>query len=116
MTFDEWGYPTEETLKEIENFGLGMYLEKLPDYLALVTEWFRCPNWKYNRKTGCLQISTVGWSGNEDILTAMKHNDFWTYFWYQSQTGGHYWFRLYQFDTEGRRYLPKFDPLEAIND
>jgi len=38
-------------------------------------------------------LHTAGWSGNEDIINAMRKNYiFWVLYWEQSNRGGHYIF------------------------
>jgi hypothetical protein len=116
MTFDENGYPDDDTLKQIETFDLGVKFENLHEYLKLIWENWEYANasWTYDKNTGCLQISTCGWSGNEEIIAAMKQNYlFWGIFWYQSKRGGHYWFQVYQFDRNGHREPVKLDFLEG---
>ena len=42
-----------------------------------------------------LELHTYGWSGNEDIIQALKENRiFWSMCWEESRRGGHYKFRL----------------------
>ena len=41
-----------------------------------------------------INISTVGWSGNEDIIGVLKQTWFWFMWWQQSNRGGHYMFEV----------------------
>jgi len=42
------------------------------------------------------EYHTGGWSGNEDVIGALKNNLlFWPMFWQKSTRGGHYFFRIY---------------------
>lgn len=40
-------------------------------------------------------ISTAGWSGNEELIGAMRENwMWWNEHWYTHRTGGHFQFRV----------------------
>ena len=41
----------------------------------------------------CINISTGGWSENEDVINDLKETIFWMLRWHQSTRGGHYEFR-----------------------
>jgi hypothetical protein len=99
------GYPTPEALDYIRNwsmlhgykkeatkigqfFGKSMYKE-LIEYVKSI--------WTYdtiNYEDGLLEIHTVGWSGNEDIIEELKNTDLWLMKFRCEQTGGHYFFKL----------------------
>ena len=92
--FDEDGYPADDTLEcvaalnPVEN---NPY--EIVDYIFSIWHWGEMMG-KFDRETGCFEISTGGWSGNESIIDALKKSFFWVMYWYQSRTGGHYWFRV----------------------
>ena len=98
-------YPTEEELKFIEEYNCA----KLPpapliDYIRNI--WWM-PDWGFELKKEKdeiygerlrLYISTGGWSGNEDIIRALKKNEwFYCFYWEQSRIGGHY---IFYFDPD----------------
>ena len=115
MTFDENGYPTEGTLKAVENWYFSERLANLDELLKLVYDnWQYREYWQYDRQTGCLSISTVGWSGNEYLMSAMQRNlIFWGCFWFLSRRGGHYQFKLFCYDETGnQRIKPELGWLE----
>ncbi len=98
-TFDKDGYPTEETRKAIaewprEDFdGLMKFVHDAWTY----PEYFRYGEIENRSKEKLMRydISTAGWSGNEEIVGAMKENVmFWTLCWVQSRRGGHYIFEV----------------------
>lgn len=95
-------YPEEDELKTIENWkhtdfpGLMKYIKglwKYPQYWNEIP--YKDPNHtKY-------EISTGGWSGNEDIISAMMNNSmFWAVCWLSSRRGGHYEFQVKDKDNE----------------
>ena len=86
--FDEFGYPTEECLKKIEEWpwreaeGLFYFLQKLWKY----PKYFIIDNEEVN-------ISTGGWSGNEELIGALEGNKIiMSLCWMLSKKGGYYEF------------------------
>lgn len=86
------GYPDEQELERIKTWpindakGLFAFVEKIWTYGNYLSE----PD------DGYWEISTGGWSGNEDIIEAMQANlGFWSLNWLESRRGGHYKFKLY---------------------
>lgn len=97
---DEDGYPTDDALEIIEKWhwsdSKGWF-----DFIQSIwhlrswgwTEGEEPHDWDENRKVYRYNISTAGWSGNEDIIRAMEKNDMlWCLTWVQSRRGGHYIF------------------------
>ena len=104
---DDEGYPTQEALDYIKNWGyetidgeivFGEYfmVTAVTDYTALVA--YLKSLWYYDdgivEEDGMLEIHTFGWSGNEDIIHVLKNTVLWTLKHRATQTGGHYYFRL----------------------
>lgn len=101
---DEDGYPTQEALDYIKNWGygfvdgkflLGQYyknesMDDLIDYIKSI--------WCYNDgivyEDGLLEIHTLGWSGNEEIIPYLENTMLWGFRFRASQAGGHYYFRV----------------------
>ncbi len=95
-------YPREAELSRIKEWDiLKKPIKELLEYIL--------PIWKYEDRfvlTGKrvlrLYLSTGGWSGNEDIIAALKQNFlFWSLCWVKSIRGGHYWFRIPPPFTQG---------------
>jgi hypothetical protein len=117
---DQDGYPTEAALDYIKNwhiliedegkykFGhLYMDYRGLIDYIKSI--------WTYDdairEEDGLLEIHTLGWSGNEDIIYELKKTALWSHRLRATESGGHYYFKLdsdsewdYSVEKVKRRY------------
>lgn len=95
-------YPTNKELKTIEKWTLEQGYIELMEYIK---ELWWMPDWGWKEEdvyaeykpTKVLhrqyKLSTGGWSGNEEIITAMQNNTFfWVMCWEQSQRGGYHVF------------------------
>jgi len=91
-------YPTEEFLEWIKNYDI--ISGNVFDFIGTIIEYWWMPNWgvSIKRKYKGIQtvyMSTGGWSGNEDIISAMMENHmFLSLYWQKSRRGGHYTFKL----------------------
>ena len=87
----EYSYPTDEQLDKIKTWAHEDFAG-LMDYVKSL--WW-APDWGWEEKKGKYNISTGGWSGNEDIMDILEENEwFFTLCWEQSRRGGHYIFDL----------------------
>ena len=88
----DYEYPTDEELKRIKEWDghhqeLMGYVKSLWKY----ADWEHLKAWSQDGHT--YEISTGGWSGNENIIEVLESNFvFWTMSWIQSRVGGHYIF------------------------
>lgn len=117
---DDEGYPTEEALDYIKNWGYGFVngeflfgqfcknenMDDLIEYLQSI--------WYYNDaivyEDGLLEIHTLGWSGNEEVIRVLKNTMLWAFKFQASQTGGHYYFRIDK-NSEKNWSVEKVDSL-----
>ena len=77
----------DKTLKELLDFIEEIY-EYDPPRLRVGRSGFdRKKCYKY-------EIHTWGWSGNEDIVEALRRTMFWFTFWQKSERGGHFYFEI----------------------
>lgn len=114
------GYPTDEELETIRTWGpkfqgSGRDIKQIGDkpgwkyWLELMEfiheECWYYPDWgwheeekKHNYFDHVVReynISTGGWSGNEEVIMALRRNFlFWTMCWEQTRRGGHYIFQV----------------------
>jgi len=88
---DEDGYPTETELRYLERED---NVENLFHYLQKVW-WDAEDSMKLNEnnKSWRLELHTVGWSGNEDIINSLAKNLFFWQYWEKTERGGHYYFK-----------------------
>lgn len=109
---DEDGYPEKTELEYIKNFKCDK--NNVFTLLDFVHDIWWCPEWGFvegkrvddffttdmlnhrkKRKYKTLQLSTGGWSGNEDIIRALMDNKyFFLFYWVSSTRGGHYCFEF----------------------
>lgn len=83
-------YPTEEQLRAIRE--ASPFEFSLPEIVELIREaWSYYGKLEFDGKK--LFLATGGWSGNEDIISAMQDNiGFWTQYWKKSERGGGFTF------------------------
>lgn len=94
-TFDEDGYPTDETLKVIREWS---HKDGYINLMLYVHEaWHWDDYFSREQKGEILECCahTGGWSGNESIIGALEDNRlFWVMCWLESRRGGHYVFEV----------------------
>lgn len=84
-------YPTDEELERLTKWDYN----DAPGWFAFAKEvgnyWPDDEFW--DEVNGRYYISTGGWSGNEDIIAAMRENRvLWMFWWESHRSGGHYSF------------------------
>jgi hypothetical protein len=103
-------YHTEEQLEKIAHWDATQYgLKDLFAYVRSLWAYADCGFWTeydgvdmFGNIRRYYQVSTAGWSGNEDIIRAMMSNILlWAYTWEQSRRGGHYMFSHRRIDEQG---------------
>jgi len=81
--------PTKETLEAIKEWKPPF--DGLEEFL---TEAFRGYG-RVWRQGGFLKIATGGWSGNEEMISALQDNAvFWALYWESSHRGGLFQFKI----------------------
>lgn len=90
IELDADGYPTESTLRMFEYcMSSVQYFTKVMEALAAV---WRYPE-RVTRQGDIWRVSTGGWSGNEDVIGALRQNHLWWTFYCRAwSAGGHYVF------------------------
>lgn len=101
ITIDGDGYPTDEFIKWIENYDT-IKNDPFIFIQIILDNWYHGDHgWKIQRKyrgEWKVLISTCGWSGNEDMMMALKGNFvFWMSHYFSHQRGGHYIFKFRKF-------------------
>jgi len=82
-------YPTDDELKKIEEWP---YSDPMGWFEFVENIWWM-PDWGISKVRNRLYMSTGGWSGNEEIIGAMRKNFIlWSQLWYSVRRGGHYIF------------------------
>lgn len=109
--FEEEGhYPSEVSLNYIKNWcsvwetvdnvpsmKFGAYFgdkEKTQELLDFITELWWYPDMGVDVEGDKIELHTLGWSGNEDIIRELKNSSLWLMHWRKTYAGGHYYFDL----------------------
>ncbi len=90
---DENGYPTEEALRRLREWPQN---DPLGWFAFAKSMWWRA-DWGWTESTllaghHVFDVSTGGWSGNEEIIAAMRESPLWHQTWEVIRRGGHYTF------------------------
>lgn len=87
---DQRGYPTEEELETIRNWDHN----DLTGMMEYIRDIWWSSSWGFHEhQEGVYTLDTGGWSGNEEIIGAMRSNHvWWMMFWAEHRRGGHYTF------------------------
>ena len=102
--YDQDGYPTKEALDYVKNWSYEFVDKEVvwgqyaitDDYTLLIDylkEIWACKDGVIY-EDGLLEIHTLGWSGNEEIISILETTTLWTFKKVAHQTGGHYYFRV----------------------
>lgn len=98
---DADGYPDDAELSKITNWPYEDGWRELLEYVASL--WTYKDYMYTNKRAGIYELSTGGWSGNEDLINALSENlVFWGMCWFSSRRGGKHEFRI---DNEDDRHL-----------
>jgi len=90
---DKDGYPDDNELKTIEEWDV--LKSNVSGLLDFIVDRWRWADRQIIRDENKVELHTGGWSGNEEILGALRANlMFWTLCWMKSERGGHYWFEI----------------------
>ena len=97
MTKD--GYPMEAELSGIRKWKIRTPQDAidLVEYIETLWQYATCGYFVVFNKSDSIEVkmSTAGWSGNEDIIGALRDNMmFWVLYWQKSERGGHYTFSI----------------------
>jgi hypothetical protein len=93
---DEDGYPDDETFDQLKAWPQDDF-EGLMAFLQ--SEWIY-PDYIHRSDDGSWRVSTGGWSGHEDLISALRDNImWWMFYWRASRSGGHYIFAPVRWDA-----------------
>lgn len=92
---DDERYPTTEYLEWIEKYDI--LKNGVDGLLNVLSDTWMFGDWGFKRKRSrngkfTVELHTGGWSGNEEIIQALKTNRYFWFFWRMSRVGGHYYF------------------------
>ena len=90
---DSDGYPDEQELTKIREWPFEPSYKELMEFIKSI--WVYADIGYFEHNDNVYTLHTGGWSGNEDIIKALRENViFWGLCWEWSKKGGHYQFIL----------------------
>lgn len=110
------GYPTEEGLGALRTFTgtPAQLVQVLADTFGRMGSVWTEPDLveKFDRKIRVVRLATGGWSGNEDMIGALRSSFFWFAYWEMSRRGGGYTFHVpvEKWDTPMPEWPPAMEP------
>jgi hypothetical protein len=85
-------YPSDVDLQRIRQWYISD-IEDFRDLMSYIENIWVFGDWGFRQDGDTYQLNTGGWSGNEEIIQALRENTiFWIFYWEQSHRGGHYVF------------------------
>lgn len=85
-------YPREAEIEAIAAWDTTTVQQDKKLWAYIKVLWWM-PGWGWRETRRRIRLSTGGWSGNEDLIEAMKRNwTFWPAHWVSTRRGGHYVF------------------------
>ena len=100
IEWDEYGYPTQESLEKLEQILNGNDIRKAIKafYSALKENYYPdcCGSTEVEVRGKIEKVweyHTGGWSGNEDIIRVLKNSWVWSLTFERYDAGGHYYFK-----------------------
>lgn len=95
-------YPTEGELEKIETWQVDN-LKAYHELMDFINSIWWSPDFGWRRFENTYTLATGGWSGNEDIIGALRHNQiFWMMYWKSSERGGKYVFKPIRDELYGK--------------
>lgn len=108
---DTNGYPDEKSLRKIAGWDIFTQgLNGLFDLIEENTNWADRQIHKTGKRVIRYEYHTGGWSGNKNVINALKRNIFWFFFWEKSLKGGHYYFKIRHPEQYGKNPLKQEIP------
>lgn len=97
---DSYGYPTDEEKERLRTF-TGTVREYMAYLKSIGNYWPDHDSWGWHEKDviykggeRVYEISTGGWSGNEELIDIISEDMVYILYWEKHTRGGHYEFRI----------------------
>lgn len=106
-------YPTKKQLRFIKKFDL--LKRPVCELLDFIEQIWEYGDWGFIRKEHTLELHTGGWSGNEDIIAALKQNFLlWSMYWARHHRGGHFYFDDEMVAAELKGFITRYNEPQCF--